>query len=127
MLCISLLPGDYFTVGDDTVIQFDRLSGERMHLIIQAPKTVPILRGGVLERQGGKRPDCVMDVSPRYVRQLPWDHKKKQALAELRAALDGMGGSPEARTIREKLDVIFPQTGDSSVKGEHHGPDRSKT
>ena len=109
MLCITLLPGDYFTVDNDTVIQFDRLSGERVHLTIHAPKTVPILRGEVLERQGGIRPDCVADVSPRYVHQLPWDHKKKQALAELRAVLDGMGDGPEARAAREKLSAIFPQ------------------
>ena len=107
MLCITLLPGDYFTVGSETVIQFDRLSGERIHLIVNAPRDVPILRGEVLERQGGERPACVKDVSARYVHQLPWDHAKKQALAELRQALDGMDG-PEAGTIREKLDLIFP-------------------
>lgn len=114
MLCISLLPGDYFTVGNDVVVQFDRLSGERVHLTIHAPRSVPILRGEVLERQGGKRPACVMDVSPRYVRQLPWDHAKKQALAELRQTLAQMGDSTEARLAREKLDRIFPQSFDAA-------------
>ncbi len=109
MLCISLMPGEYFTVDGKTVIQYDRLSGERTHLTIHAPREVPILRGEVLERNGGKRPDCVMPVSRRYVRQLPWDRTKKQALAELRQALDGMGDTPELRIIREKLDIIFPQ------------------
>lgn len=32
MLYISLLPNDSFTVGGNTVIQLDRLSGERVHL-----------------------------------------------------------------------------------------------
>ena len=108
MLCISLMPGEYFTVGGSTVIQFDRLSGERAHITIHAPREVPILRGEVLERQGGKRPDCVMPFSKRYVRQLPWDHRKKQALAELRRALDRMEDSPETRLIQERLDFIFP-------------------
>lgn len=108
MLCISLHPGEYFTVGGETVIQFDRLSGERIHLIINAPREVAILRGEVLERQGGKRPDCVQELSPRYVRQLPWNHAKKQALAELLQTLAGMDSSPEVQTLREKLDVIFP-------------------
>ncbi|MCI8537679.1 MAG: carbon storage regulator [Oscillospiraceae bacterium] len=108
MLCISLLPGGYFTVGGDTVIQFDRLSGERVHLTVNAPREVSILRGEVLERQGGRRPDCVMDVSPRYVRQLPWNHAKKAALAELRQILDGMDKSPEVQSLREKLELIFP-------------------
>lgn len=108
MLCISLMPGEYFTVGGNTVIQYDRLSGERTHLTIHAPREVAILRGEVLERNGGKRPDCVMPVSPRYVRQLPWDHAKKQALAELRQTLEQMGDAPEAKAIREKLETIFP-------------------
>ena len=108
MLCITLLPGDYFTVGNDTVIQFDRLSGERAHLIINAPREVPIIRGEVLERQGGQRPACVKEKSPHYVHQLPWDHAKKQALTELRQTLDGMDDGPETRALREKLDMIFP-------------------
>ncbi len=108
MLCVTLLPGGYFTVGSDIVIQFDRLSGERVHLVINAPREVPIVRGEVLERQGGQRPACVKEISPRCVHQLPWDHAKKQALAELRRELEQMGGSPEARSIREKLNRIFP-------------------
>ncbi len=113
MLCISLMPGEYFTVGGSTVIQYDRLSGERTHLTIHAPREVPILRGEVLERSGGKRPDCVMPVSGRYVRQLPWDHTKKQALSELRQALDAMEDTPELKIIREKLDTIFPRQGEN--------------
>ena len=108
MLCISMRAGDYFTVGKDTVVQFDRLTGDRVHLTINAPREVPILRGDVLERSGGQRPGCVLDTSPRYVRQLPWNHAKKQALAELRQALDRMGDRPEVRTAREKLNCIFP-------------------
>lgn len=107
MLCISMRAGDYFTVGENTVVQFDRLTGDRVHLTINAPREVPVLRGDVLERSGGQRPGCVKDVSPRYVRQLPWDHRKKQALTELRAALDQLDGD-QARALREKLDVIFP-------------------
>ena len=62
----------------------------------------------MLERNGGQRPACVMETSPRFVRQLPWDHKKKQALADLRQTLDGMDDSPQVRAMREKLSVIFP-------------------
>ena len=32
MLCISMRAGDYFTVGGSTVVQFDRLTGDRVHL-----------------------------------------------------------------------------------------------
>lgn len=113
MLCITLLPGGYFTVDGKIVVQFDRLSGERVRLNVDAPREMPILRGEVLEREGGQRPACVTDVSPRYVRQLAWDHRKKQALAELRRTLDRMDDSEEVRTLREKLDVIFPRAAEA--------------
>lgn len=109
MLCITLTAGDYFTVGENTVVQLDRLSGERVHLIVNAPREVPILRGEVLERMGGQRPACVLEKSPRYVRQLPWNHAKKKALGDLRKTLDQMDDSPEVQTLRKKLDYIFPQ------------------
>ena len=115
MLCISMKAGDYFVVGGSTVIQFDRLTGDRVHLTVNAPREVPILRGDVLERNGGTRPKCVMPVSPRYVRQLPWDYKKKKALLEMREILDGMGESPEARLLRQKLDYIFPNVQESEA------------
>ncbi len=119
MLCISMKPSEYFTVGNDTVVQFDRLSGDRVHLIISAPKEVPILRGDVLERRGGKRPDCVLELSPRYIRQLPWNHAKKQALHEMRELLAQMGDTPEALMLQKKLEVIFPvqpeNAGDKAV------------
>ena len=47
MLCITMK------------IRLDRLSDERVHLAIQAPRELPILRGNVLEREGGERPGCV--------------------------------------------------------------------
>lgn len=108
MLRISIKPGEYFTVGGDTVVQFDRLRGDRAHLIITAPREVPILRGAVLEREGGQRPDCVVETPERMIRQLPWDGTKKAALRDLKVALAQMGGGPEVQTVREKLDCIFP-------------------
>ena len=61
MLCITLRKGDYFTIGEDIVIQFDHINSERVHLTINAPKEYAVVRGKVLERSGGKRPDCVYD------------------------------------------------------------------
>lgn len=113
MLCISMKPGEYFTVGGSTVIQMDRLTGERVHLTVNAPREVPILRGTVLERNGGERPACVFDLPSRPLRQLPWNGVKRAALAELRQTLAGMENSPEVQILREKLDLIFPQPPES--------------
>ena len=59
MLCITMRKGDYFTIGEDIVIQFDHLNSDRVHLTVNAPRELPVLRGDVLERGGGKRPSCV--------------------------------------------------------------------
>ncbi len=56
MLCLTLLPGEYLTIGSDVVVQLDRMSGDHCKLAIHAPREVPILRGEVLERDGGERP-----------------------------------------------------------------------
>lgn len=117
MLCISMKAGEYFVIGEDTVVQYDRLSGDRVHLTINAPREVPILRGDVLERNGGKRPDCVMPISPRYVRQLPWNGAKKEALTDMRRTLDRMGDGPEVRLLREKLNLIFPKPHEDGAAG----------
>lgn len=109
MLCITMQRGDYFTVGGDTIVQYDRLNGERIHLNIHAPREVPILRGEVLERGGGRRPDCVYEPDSRPVRQIPWDQTKKAALDQLRHTLEEMDNGPEVRRMREMLDRIFPQ------------------
>ena len=61
MLCITLRRGDYFTIGDNIVVQLEHFSNERVHLTIDAPRETVILRGQVLERSGKKRPDCVYD------------------------------------------------------------------
>lgn len=112
MLCFSMRPGEYFTVGGSTVIQLERVAGDRIHLIINAPREVQILRGAVLERQGGERPGCVVEIPQQPTRQLPWNSAKRRALAELRALVDGQGDGPEARAMREKLDRLFPRNWD---------------
>ena len=64
MLCITMRRGDYVTIGDDIVIQIDRMNEERVHVNINAPREVPIVRGKVLERVGGERPGCLYPARP---------------------------------------------------------------
>lgn len=115
MLRISMKIGQYFTVGDDTVVQYDNLTGERVHLTINAPREVPILRGEVLERNGQPRPACVSEPSPHYVRQLQWNGAKKKALLEMRETLLQMEDTSETRLLRQKLDYIFPHNAEENT------------
>ena len=116
MLCISMKAGDYFTVGDDTVIQFDRLTGDRVHLIVNAPREVPILRGEVLERQGGQRPACLAPppkTRARYYRDriFPWNDDRERAvraMKEIFQRLEESGSAGEAAALRRQLDRIIP-------------------
>jgi len=55
MLCLSLKEGSYFTVNGDIVVKIERMERSRVHVAIDAPREIPILRGEVLEREVAKR------------------------------------------------------------------------
>ncbi len=61
MLKISLTPGEYLTIGDNVVVQLCRSEGGRAYLAVEAPREIPIVRGAVLEREGGQKPACLPD------------------------------------------------------------------
>ena len=106
MLILQRKAGESVFIGEEIEVSVLSVDAGRVRLAIQAPREVPILRGDVLERSGGQRPACVMDVSPRYVRQLPWDHVKKQALEDLRQLLAEMEDGPAAQAGLQHGDVI---------------------
>jgi len=64
MLHLNLCEEDYLTINGNIVIEVSAVSGKYANLSIDAPKDIPILRGKVLERSGGKRPAC-LDEKPR--------------------------------------------------------------
>ena len=80
MLCLNLTSGEYLTIGENVVVQLDRVSGDSCKLMIQAPREIPIVRGEVRERNGKERPGCVFD-GPRWHRnEISWNRSKAQAL-----------------------------------------------
>ena len=75
------------TIGEDVVVQLDYISGNRCKLMVQAPREMAILRGEVLERTGGERPECVVD-GPRRDRQgVVWNWGKAQAANTVRRVM----------------------------------------
>ena len=72
MLKISLTQGEYLTIGDGVVVQLYRSEGGRAYLAIDAPREVPIVRGAVLEREGGQRPPRVKEVPKGHRSELPF-------------------------------------------------------
>lgn len=110
MLKLQLKTGEYVTIGSDVVVQMESVSGDRCKLMIQAPREVPILRGELLERAGGERPDCVFETSrPHRCRGLAWNRNKSQALIAMRRQLREMDDEDEGvKALRRQLDFIFP-------------------
>ncbi len=119
MLCLQLLPGEYLTIGDNVVLQYDSTSGERCKLVINAPREIPILRGAVLERSGKPRPDCVYEKTHWVKRTVPWDRSRAQALSAMRKLLAEMDGNDrKVKALRRQLNHMFPPPSDSSEKEE---------
>lgn len=109
MLCLNLTPGEYMTIGENVVVQLDRISGDRCKLMIEAPREISIVRGEVLERNGIERPRCVFD-APRWHRsEVPWNRSKAQALVAMRTLLSMMDGrDSNVQTLRRQLNHMFP-------------------
>ena len=109
MLCLNLNQVEYLTIGEDVVVQLHSISGDRCKLVIHAPKEIPILRGKVLERTGGQRPECVFDGPRWHRREIIWDQSKAQALAAMRLLLSQMDGRDRnVQTLSRQLNRIFP-------------------
>ena len=62
MLSLQLRDGEYLTIGEDIVIQV--FTGATTQVLVQAPRDMTILRGEVLERNGGTPPACLFKQSP---------------------------------------------------------------
>ena len=59
MLKLTLLPDEYLTINGDIVVQLKRVAGGRADVAVDAPREMPVVRGTLLERQGGERPACL--------------------------------------------------------------------
>lgn len=128
MLSLQLKSGDYITIGEDVVVQVFKGSGPEFQVSIQAPREIPIVRGKVLERGGGPRPGGLREraskspsrqiQSARRMEQLAQrrdeDAKKRQshtqALADMRALVDGLNTDPQARQQMQALLLRLEQT-----------------
>ena len=102
MLSLQLKTGD-------VVVQLDHISGDRCKLMIKAPRDMAILRGEVLERTGGERPECVCAGPYRHRQTVIWNRGKTQALNSMRQLLSRMdSGDEDVKALRRQLEFIFP-------------------
>ena len=116
MLKLTLLPDEYLVIGNNTVVQLARIAGGRADLAIDAPRTVPIVRGVVLERDGGQRPACLAPparTKARYHRDqiFRWNDDRERAVRVMKRVIDRLeenGAGDEAGILRTQLDRLIP-------------------
>ena len=116
MLKLTLLPEEYLTINDNIVVQLMRAAGGRADLAIEAPRSFPVVRGAVLERNGGKRPDCLAPPSgkkPKVYRDqiFRWNDDRERAVRAMKLVFDRLeqsGAGEEAKILRTQLDRIIP-------------------
>lgn len=115
MLKLTLLPDEYVTIGD-IVVQLVRVAGGRADIAIDAPRIVPIVRGAVLERNGGQRPACLAPPPKKRARTYQdqvfrWNDDRERAVRVMKQMFDRLeqsGATKEANVLRTQLDRIIP-------------------
>lgn len=116
MLKLTLLPEEYLTIGGGIVVQLRRVAGGRADLWIDAPREVPVVRGTVLERNGGERPACLEPPSGRKPkgyrdRIFRWNDDRERAVRAMKRIFDKLeadGAIEEVKALRTQLDRIIP-------------------
>lgn len=116
MLKLTMLQEDYLIVNGDIVVQLARVAGGRAEVAIHARREVSIVRGEVLERQGGQRPACLAAPAKKKARYrrdqvFRWNDDRERAVQAMRRVMDRLeqnGSANEARLLRLQLDRIVP-------------------
>lgn len=123
MLALSLGLNQYLTINNDIVVTVARLSGSRCSLLIDADRSIPIVRGEVLERGGNPPPPFMEHYVPlkkpkrRKYASVPWDRDREQAariLEEIACRLENKGDAEEAGILRAQLRQIEPAAKDEN-------------
>lgn len=116
MLCVNLSTGEYVVINDNIVVQLYNISGNRCRMMVTAPREIPIVRGEVLEREGGERPGCVIDGPFDHRSEIPWNKSKSQSLVAMRKLLSRMDSwDINVQTLRRQLNNMFPPVPDSKT------------
>lgn len=123
MLKLTLLPDEYVTIGGDVVVQLTRVAGGRADVAVYADRSVPVMRGTVLERQGGQRPACLAPpprTRARYCRDqvFRWNDDRERAVRAMKETFRRMeenGSAEEAAALRRQLDRIIPAVWEDEI------------
>ena len=142
MLQLSLRPGEYLTIHGDIVVQLAQLSGSRAFLRVEADRSIPIVRGKVLERSGAPRPECLASLPRSRARKgrdavYHWSAERERAVRTMAYSAAGSyvpsvvpeaGDSrEEAQALRAQLEYLLPTVWEEELSGQIQALFRSKT
>ena len=117
MLSLSLLPDEYLSINNGQIIVHRiRVAGGRAHLRIKADRSVPIVRGTLLEREGAPRPDCLTPPPRRKPghrrdRLYLWNDDRERAVRAIKQSIDRLaqtGETAESDILRTQLNRLIP-------------------
>ncbi|MCI8537036.1 MAG: carbon storage regulator [Oscillospiraceae bacterium] len=116
MLKLTLTPDEYLTIDGKIVVQLMRVAGGHADLAVHAERSIPIVRGEVLEREGAERPACLEPPPKKRARSrrdqfFRWNDDRERAVRVMKQVMDQLdrSGSGEAAAIlRTQLDRIIP-------------------
>ena len=133
MLQLSLRPGEYLTIHGDIVVQLAQLSGSRAFLRVEADRSIPIVRGKVLERSGAPRPECLASLPRSRARKgrdavYPWSAERAaRTMEQLRERMGAGDSREEAQALRAQLEHLLPTVWEEELSGQIQALFRSKT
>lgn len=135
MLQLSLRPGEYLTIHGDIVVQLAQLSGSRAFLRVEADRSIPIVRGKVLERSGAPRPVCLASLPRSRARKgrdavYHWSAERERAVRTMEQLLERMEAGDsreEAQALRAQLEHLLPTVWEEELSGQIQALFRSKT
>ena len=70
MLIVTMRKGDYVVIGEDITVHYDDSNGRQLSIGINAPKSVPVLRGKLYEEAVIKQAEEGVEGAGKLVKQL---------------------------------------------------------
>lgn len=116
MLHLALLPDEYLTIDGNIVVQLARISGSRAYLRLEADRSVPIVRGKLLERAGTSKPDCLASL-PRSRGKHCGDalyywsadrERAAQVMEQILTQMEQNGNREDVENLRIQLSHLLP-------------------
>ena len=84
MLIMTMRKGDYVVIGEDITIHYDDSNGAQLSIGIDAPKSIPVLRGKVYEELVTQYAEAGMEEADELFKKLGRIHETREHRSKVR-------------------------------------------